>query len=149
MPISIMLMGVGFNLGNAYINGRYLFELSGGYAEHWLTDWRFITGAVIFLAGYITNRWADAKLRSLRRPGELDYKIPQGGLFRWVSCPNYLGEILEWGGWAMATWSLPGLAFAFWTFANLAPRAFTHHAWYQRNFPEYPKERRALIPWVF
>jgi hypothetical protein len=44
-----------------------------------------------------------------------------------VSCPNYLGEILEWIGWAIATWSLAGWVFAIWTMANLAPRAFTNH----------------------
>lgn len=149
MPISIILMGMAFNLGNTYINGRYLFHLSGGYPDHWLADWRFITGVVIFLIGYAINRWADTQLRSLRKPGEVDYNIPHGGLFRWVSCPNYLGEIIEWSGWAIATWSLPGLAFAFWTFANLAPRAFSHHNWYRKTFPDYPKERRAIIPWVF
>jgi hypothetical protein len=50
--------------------------------------------------------------------------------------------------WGHFTW-LPGLAFAVWTFANLAPRARSHHAWYYTNFPEYPKNRKALIPWIW
>ena len=50
-------------------------------------------------------------LRNLRAPGETGYKIPVGGLFRWVSSPNYFGELLEWTGWAIATWSIPGVAF--------------------------------------
>jgi hypothetical protein len=33
-----------------------------------------------------------------------------------------------------------------WTFANLVPRARSHHAWYQKQFPTYPKERKALLP---
>ncbi len=149
MPIAVVLLGFAFNVGNAYANGRYLFELSGGYAQSWLHDPRFIGGLILFVAGYIINRWADLTLRALREPGETGYRIPYGGLFRWVSCPNYLGEIVEWFGWALATWSLPGLAFAVWTFANLAPRARSHHAWYHQNFPEYPTERKALIPWVW
>ena len=149
MPIAVMLMGLSFNLGNAYANGRYLFSLSGGYLQDWLHDPRFLVGVTLFLAGFIVNRWADLALRGLRKPGETGYRIPYGGLFRWVSCPNYLGEIVEWSGWALATWSLPGLAFAVWTFANLAPRARSHHAWYHASFAGYPAERKALIPWIW
>jgi len=65
----------------------------------------------------------------LRENGNSVYKIPEGGMFNLVSSPNYLGEILEWTGWAIATWSLAGLSFALWTFANLAPRALANHRW--------------------
>jgi hypothetical protein len=34
-----------------------------------------------------------------------------------------VGEILEWTGFAVACWSLPAAAFAFYTFCNLGPRA--------------------------
>jgi 3-oxo-5-alpha-steroid 4-dehydrogenase 1 len=149
MPIGVMLLGFAFNVGNAYANGHYLFTLSGGYPLGWLLDARFLAGVTLFLVGFIINRWADLSLRALRMPGEINYSIPYGGLFNWVSCPNYLGEIIEWTGWALATWSLPGLAFAVWTFANLAPRARSHHAWYYANFPEYPKNRKALIPRIW
>lgn len=146
MPVLILLMAFGFNCGNAYINGVYLFSMSGGYPLSWLADIRFIVGVGLFIAGYAINRWADLRLRQLRAPGEMGYKIPYGGLFNRVSCPNYLGEIIEWSGWALATWSIAGLSFAVWTFANLAPRARTHHRWYRGNFPDYPPERKALIP---
>jgi 3-oxo-5-alpha-steroid 4-dehydrogenase 1 len=139
IPIAVMLLGFAFNVGNSYANGYYLFRL----------DPRFLVGVIFFVAGFIINRWADLTLRGLRRPGELTYRIPRGGLFNLVSCPNYLGEIVEWVGWALATWSLPGLAFAVWTFANLAPRARSNHAWYYKNFPDYPPDRKALIPWVW
>lgn len=36
------------------------------------------------------------------------YKIPYGGMFEYVSCANFFGEIVEWVGFAMASWSLPG-----------------------------------------
>jgi len=149
IPIAVVLMAVGFNFGNAYANGYYLFSLSDGYPEGWPGDPRFLVGTMLFLAGYAVNRWGDLRLRELRQPGETGYRIPYGGLFRWISCPNYLGEIIEWCGWALATWSLPGLAFAVWTFANLAPRARSHHAWYRANFAEYPRDRTALIPGIW
>ena len=150
MPLAIPLMAAGFNLGNAYINGRYLFHFAEDrYSVDWLLDPRFIIGTILFVVGYVINRWADDVLRNLRQPGETGYKIPYGGLYRYISCPNYFGEILEWFGWAIATWSLPGLAFAVWTFANLAPRAQANHKWYYDEFSEYPQERRALIPGVW
>jgi protein-S-isoprenylcysteine O-methyltransferase Ste14 len=149
MPIVVIYLGFAFNIGNSYANGHYIFTHSGGYPSSWMLDYRFLTGMSLFIAGFIINRWADLKLRELRKPGEVIYKIPDGGLFNWISCPNYLGEIIEWTGWALATWCLPGLAFAVWTFANLAPRARSHHTWYHTNFPEYPRQRKALIPWVW
>lgn len=149
MPIVVMVMAITFNFGNAYINGRYLFSLSGGYPSTWITSPQMLVGLILFTAGFITNRWADRVLQNLRKPGETGYKIPFGGLYRWISCPNYFGEMIEWLGWAIATWSLPGLAFAIWTIANLAPRARAHHTWYHQRFPDYPSERKALIPGIW
>ena len=150
MPLVVTLLAVGFNLSNAYINGRYLFQFSDHrYLADWLLEPRFLAGVALFVLGFGINRWADNTLRELRRPGETGYKISHGGLYRYISCPNYFGEIIEWFGWALATWSLPGLAFAVWTFANLAPRAWSHHKWYHEQFSDYPPERKALIPGVW
>ena len=147
MPIAVMSMGMMFNLVNAFLNGRYLFDLSGSrYQTSWLSAPQFILGALLFVVGFIINRHADHTLRGLRAEGEMGYKIPYGGLYRYISCPNYFGEIVEWTGWAIATWSFTGFGFALWTFANLAPRARAHHKWYHENFSEYPKERKALLP---
>ncbi len=146
MPLVIALMGASFNLFNGYLNARWVSGMHD-YRD-WLGDPRFLVGAALFLTGWAINLHADEVLRALRKPGEEGYAIPRGGLYRWVSCPNYLGEILEWTGWAIATWSLPGLAFAMFTFANLVPRAWAHHAWYRRTFPDYPPERRAVFPYV-
>jgi len=149
MPFLVILMGFLFNLGNTYFNGLYLFNRPEGYPLRWVFDFRFLAGTAIFLGGYILNRWADLKLRGLRKPGETGYRIPYGGFFNLVSCPNYLGEIVEWLGWALLTWSIPGLVFALFTIANLAPRARSHHAWYKENFPEYPSGRKALVPYIW
>ncbi|MCA9611606.1 MAG: DUF1295 domain-containing protein, partial [Myxococcales bacterium] len=94
------------------------------------------------------NHHADHVLRNLRKPGETGYKIPHGGLYRFISCPNYFGEIVEWFGFALAAWTFPGLVFAFFTFANLFPRALDHHKWYRGKFDDYPKSRRAIVPFV-
>ena len=75
------------------------------------------------------------------------YKIPQGGLFKYVSAANYTAECFEWTGWALAAWHPAPAAFALFTFCNLAPRALSNHAWYLEKFRgQYPAQRRALIP---
>ncbi len=146
MPVLVMSLGLIFNSANAYLNGSYLFSFSEGYGNEWLRDPRLICGVALFLIGFVLNRQADMELRNLRQPGEKNYKITDKGMFRFISCPNYLGEILIWIGWAIATWSLAGFSFALWTMANLIPRARAHHRWYKGYFPDYPPERRALIP---
>lgn len=148
MPWFIPLLGAGFNLVNGYTNGRWLFALDPGYAPGWWRAPHFIIGVVMFAAGLGTNLWADEVLRGLRGKGEGGYRIPQGGLYRWVSCPNYLGEMVEWAGFAVCTGSLPAAAFALWTVANLFPRAIAHHRWYRERFPDYPPERKAVVPFV-
>jgi steroid 5-alpha reductase family enzyme len=147
MPAVIALMAIAFNLLNAYVNARWVASY-GDYPTGWLTDPRFLAGTVVFLAGLAVNRDADRRLRALRPPGDTSYRIPQGGLYRWVSCPNYLGEIAQWFGWALLTWSPAGLAFAVYTTANLLPRALDHHAWYRERFDGYPRARRAVIPYL-
>ena len=147
MPVAIVAMGFSFNVLSAWINARWISK-SGDYPARWLVDPRFVAGVAIFFAGLGINVRADRRLLALRAPGETGYKIPRGGLHELVSSPNYLGEIVEWLGWALATWSLPGLAFAIYTIANLGPRALHHHAWYRRTFPDYPGGRKALLPFI-
>jgi 3-oxo-5-alpha-steroid 4-dehydrogenase 1 len=74
--------------------------------------------------------------------------VPRDGAFEWVSCPNYLGEVVEWTRWALATCSLAGLAFAIDTPTSLVPRAVSHHAWHRREFRDYPPGRWAVVPFV-
>lgn len=148
MPFWITLSGASFNLVNATMNGQQLFVFSNTYGAAWLLDPRFIAGVMLFFVGYGVNLHADTVLLRLRRPGETGYKIPQGGLYRLISCPNYLGEMAEWSGFALATWSLPALTFAVWTIANLFPRAIANHRWYRTKFSDYPPGRKALIPFV-
>ena len=147
MPISIVGMAILFNCINATINAYWISQL-GDYPDAWLTSSAFIIGASVFVIGWAINQHSDAVLFRLRGPGETGYKIPRGGLYRWASFPNYLGEMLEWVGWAIAAWSLAGLAFAVFTIANLLPRAIANHRWYRNEFADYPPERRAVIPYL-
>ena len=147
IPIAVVASGFLFNLINAYINARFVSSI-GEYSVDWLTDPRFLAGLAIFIAGMTLNIRSDNILLRLRSTRKGGYAIPRGGAFRYISCPNYLGETIEWAGWALATWSLAGFAFFLYTAANLAPRAFSHHAWYRKRFADYPAERKALVPGI-
>jgi len=147
MPLLIVGIALVFNGANAWVNARWVSEL-GVYTTAWALTPFFLVGMALFVTGAYMNIHADERLRTLRAPGETGYRIPRGGAYELVSCPNYLGEILEWTGWAIATWSLAGLAFAAFTAANLLPRAIKHHQWYREKFADYPRERRAILPFV-
>lgn len=149
MPVLIILFSILFNSMNGYLNGFYLFNLAS-YDVSWLFDPRFIIGTIVFFAGMIINIHSDYVLRKLRAEKGPGYHLPERGMHRFVASPNYLGEIMEWTGYAILTWSLPGLAFMVFTMANLIPRAHKHHKWYRETFGEkYPSSRKRVFPFIY
>ncbi|KAJ4903833.1 Steroid 5-alpha-reductase DET2 [Raphanus sativus] len=148
-PISVAAMAFTFNLFNAYIQARYVSHYKNDYEVQWFW-WRFIVGSVIFVTGMWINITSDRTLVRLKKEHYGVYVIPRGGLFEFVSCPNYFGEVVEWFGWGVMTWSWPGIGFFLYTCSNLIPRAHASHIWYNDKFrAEYPKTRKAVIPFVF
>ena len=144
MPISIAVSAFLFNCINGLLNGIYV----GYFLESDITfNATFIIGAVLFIIGMSINIQSDNKLISLRKESS-GYKIPNGGMFRLISCPNHFGEIIEWIGYFFIAFNLPALSFALWTFFNLVPRALNHHEWYNEYFNNYPKKRKAVLPYI-
>jgi protein-S-isoprenylcysteine O-methyltransferase Ste14 len=146
-PLVLVIMALLFNCFNGFVNGYGVFHIYF-YDSSWLFSWQFVTGIIFFITGFIINKTADEKFRVLRSSNPKEYLLPEGWLFRYISCPHYFGEIIEWAGWAVMTWSLPGLAFFSFTFANLFPRGVSSHKWYRKKFPEYPLDRKAVIPFL-
>ena len=149
MPVLVAGLAFGYQCLNAPTQGFQLGAL-GDYGAAWLTEPRFVAGVVVMGLGIGLNIQSDNILMSLRRPGETGYQIPRRGLYRYVTSANYFGELVIWTGWALATWSLAGLAFAVYTLANLGPRAAQSHRWYRKKFGDaYPADRKRLIPFVW
>ena len=148
MPVIILLFAFIFNLVNASANAYWLSMYLSNTELKGIIWIRLIGGILAFLTGYAINQYHDRKLIRLRKENKNGYKIPYGGLFSYISCPNYFGEILEWGGFTLFIWNLPALSFLVWTIVNLVPRALDHHKWYLEHFTEYPKERKAVIPFL-
>lgn len=151
MPLSIIMSGVTFNLLNALMQGGWIFYISDKYPIEWLWSPQFIIGVIIFAVGMFINLQSDHIVRNLRKPGDTKHYIPRGGMFRYVSSANYLGELMEWVGFAILTWSLAGAVFAIWTFANLAPRARKINQHYAEEFgEEFTKLKlKSIIPFLY
>lgn len=148
-PLRMTLFGIVLTASCGYLNGEFISK----YATHlqsndWFYTPEFIIGTLMFLAGYVLNKVSDSELMRLRKENPADYSIPYGKGYKWVSCPNYLGEIITWLGFAIAAWSIAGLTFAIMTASNLVIRALENHQWYQEKFPDYPKDRKAIFPFI-
>lgn len=154
--VSVIVMGMLVTSMHGYLNGTlFSHNFFGQYSTAWLTDPRFLIGLVIYLCGFALLVNSESIVRNLREKGgpasavEQEYRIPFGGGFRFVTSPAYLGEIIAWTGFAVLTWALPGVAILLITAGNLVPRAIGTHSWYQQKFPDYPTDRKALIPYVW
>eukprot|EP01094_Clydonella_sp_ATCC50884_P007564 TRINITY_DN1675_c0_g1_i9.p1 TRINITY_DN1675_c0_g1~~TRINITY_DN1675_c0_g1_i9.p1 ORF type:complete len:287 (+),score=30.78 TRINITY_DN1675_c0_g1_i9:62-922(+) len=150
MPLNIMFMAWFFCLLNGYLQGRAIAHFNV-YDTNEIYSLHTIIGVPLFFWGLFVNIQSDSILLNLRKPGEVKkYRIPTGGMFKYVSAANYFGEIVEWTGFALAAWSLPSTAFALFTFSNIGPRGLSNHADLKRRFKgSYPPERAALIPFIW
>lgn len=133
----------------------------------------FWIGTGLWAAGFIGNVMHDEILFDIRRKAlqkkaddksddKPHYGIPNGYLYRFISYPNYFCEWVEWAGFALAASPLPNLSkglagfttasppwlFFFAELFSMLPRAYRGHQWYHSKFPDYPKERKAVIPFL-
>ncbi|XP_048849673.1 3-oxo-5-alpha-steroid 4-dehydrogenase 1-like isoform X2 [Brienomyrus brachyistius] len=159
IPLCLLLGTSGSKLGHlpnrlliimfvCHYTQRYLSHYAD-YPAGWVTHPAFVSGSILWLVGFLINLHSDHILRNLRKPRETGYKIPTGGLFEYVSGANFLGEIVEWAGFACAGCSVHSASFAVFTLVVLSSRATAHHRWYLEKFEDYPKGRKALVPFLY
>lgn len=153
MPLSIILMGMIFNVLNAMMQAGWIFYLSPEdmYDVSWLSSPCFKIGTIMFFSGMIINIHSDYVIRHLRAPGDTRHYLPKKGMFKYVASANYFGEFVEWIGFAILTWSYSGLVFALWTFANLAPRAAKIYERYKVEFADEfdDKKIKRILPFIY
>lgn len=146
--ITVVLAGWFVTGMHGYLNAAWFTEYGDHLTVDWLTDPRFIAGALVYYSGLALVVHSERVVRNLRDPNAdgPEYRIPYGGGFRFVTNPAYLGELVGWAGFALMTWSWAGVLIFAISAANLVPRAFATHRWYQERFPDYPTERKVLVP---
>jgi 3-oxo-5-alpha-steroid 4-dehydrogenase 1 len=155
---SVMVVVIGWVVTSlhGYLNAVWASALAPqaltGFA--WFSDPRFVFGVLLYAVGLVANVRSDHIVRGLRTKEEIEqgikrYRIPRGGLFEYVTSASYLTEIVAWAGFAIFTWSLAGVFILVVSLANLVPRAIATHRWYHEKFPDYPRGRKILIPFVW
>ena len=152
---SLMVVMVGWVVTSlhGYLNATWASSLMP------VTGWEafgtpaFIVGVGLYYSGLMFNLHSDHVVRTLRTKdevagGEKVYRIPKGGLFRYVTNAPYFTELWLWIGFAIFTGGPGGIFIFAISVANLLPRAFATHRWYVERFDDYPSERKILIPFL-
>ena len=154
MPLSIIITGATFNTFNAIMQGGWLFFFSpaDAYPISWFWSPQFLFGTALFLFGMVVNLHSDRVIRDLRSDiTDNNYYIPHGWMFKKISSANYFGEILEWAGFAILTWSVSGAVFLLWCMANIIPRSKAVYARYTQFFGEEftSLKRYKIFPFIY
>ncbi|RKP13174.1 kinesin motor domain-containing protein [Piptocephalis cylindrospora] len=120
-----------------------------------------VLGVLLFLWAYHHQAKQHRILGNLRAPSSTSnpsnptaygqypstYKIPHGSWFHLVASPHYLSECLIYAGYCVAGGAnLASTFLCIWSLTNRAYGARGAHEWYCRIFPNFPRDRRILIP---
>eukprot|EP01101_Sappina_pedata_P013026 TRINITY_DN9337_c0_g1_i1.p1 TRINITY_DN9337_c0_g1~~TRINITY_DN9337_c0_g1_i1.p1 ORF type:complete len:314 (+),score=129.48 TRINITY_DN9337_c0_g1_i1:25-942(+) len=106
-------------------------------------------GLALFIVNELGNLYTHIILMNLRPAGSRERRIPRGFLFEYVSCPNYFCEIVAWIGFSLMTQSLASYIFTAMGAFQMVIWAQKKHSQYRKEFPDYPKNRKILVPFVY
>ncbi|KAB7502534.1 Polyprenol reductase [Armadillidium nasatum] len=119
-----------------------------------ISNWQLSVGGVVILASFLQflslKHLAD--LRKTDKKKDLSarekYHLPSEGLFAYISCPHYLTEIVVYIGigcifsFQHTVWN----AVCIFVVTNQVQIALMTHAWYKKNFKDFPLNRKAILP---
>ncbi|SCM21927.1 3-oxo-5-alpha-steroid 4-dehydrogenase, putative [Plasmodium berghei] len=128
--------------------GYYLFHPK--YKPHNLCSKPHIVYSIFFvlLVLEFLNLKCHLILKNLRPRGTKTRGIPYGYGFNYISCANYFYESLIWIIFSLITNTLTGYIFCCVAIAQMAIWALKKHNSYKKEFPNYPKNRKAIFPFV-
>ncbi|KAL6075658.1 very-long-chain enoyl-CoA reductase [Balamuthia mandrillaris] len=140
---------------NIFKNSGYYWgagALVGYFVNHPLytppSSTQFYAGLACFVLFELGNLYCHIILRNLRPPGTRVRAIPRGFLFEFVSCPNYTCEIAAWISFSIMTQTLAAVFFTLVGAGQMWVWAVGKHKAYLREFRDYPRNRRILVPFV-
>ncbi|KAI9680216.1 MAG: 3-oxo-5a-steroid 4- dehydrogenase [Trizodia sp. TS-e1964] len=144
---------------NIFKNSFHYWLLAGANLAYWLYSPRAaiahtpatsplaLVGVCLFLAGELGNLSAHLTLRQLRQPGSTARGIPCGFGFGWVTCPNYLFEIVAWTGFLLVSRSWATALFLGVSGAQMVAWARKKESKYRKEFPgQYKPKRYTILP---
>lgn len=106
-------------------------------------------GMVLWGLGTSLNLYHHWLLSRLRKDGAGGYHLPRGGLFGWVACPHYFGELVAWFGFALVFHHITALVFFSTMLLYLMGRSSATLSWYREKLTTTPEGWRRLIPLVY
>lgn len=75
--------------------------------------------------------------------------IPKGGWFKYVSSPHMTSEVMMYLIlYALLFQNTSYIYCLAWVVTNQFSNALLTHKWYKETFSDYPKERKAFIPFL-
>jgi len=148
-------------LSNLFKNCSYYWGFTGYVAYH-VNHPLFTSPSTVQVYGALAafmfcelgNFAIHINLRNLRPPGTSVRKIPVPDsnpftvLFNYVSCPNYFYEFGAWFWFSVMTQCLPAFLFAGAGMFQMTLWALAKHRNYKKEFKDYPKQRKAIIPFI-
>ncbi|XP_077289420.1 trans-2,3-enoyl-CoA reductase Sc2 [Arctopsyche grandis] len=115
---------------------------------------QFFIGLAGFTVCELGNLSIHLLLRNLRPAGSNVRRIPVPNgnpltsLQNFVSCPNYTYEFGAWASFTLMTQCIPAGVFALAGLYQMTVWAIGKHRNYKKEFPNYPKGRKAILPFL-
>jgi len=143
---------------NLFKNCLYYWGFAAGVGynvnipnEKELASWHLIIGFPWFCIFMVLNFICHLRLKYMRRPGSNDFVIPHGGLFEYITCPNYFCEIMTWVGFNILTGFTPaGIAFNICGTLQMIQWATQRRDKFIKLFgSKWPKKRWVLFPFIY
>jgi len=141
---------------NLFKNSGY-YSFCGWYIAYFVLHPLYISPPIeliyllipFYLLMMIFNFYSHYILANLRTGDSKERFIPKGFLFEYVSCPNYLFEIVQWFIYSIMTLSISAVVFLILGGGQMTIWALGKHSAYKKEFKDYPKNRKVLIPFIF
>lgn len=150
MPLRNVFKNSIFYGGNAALIGYFVNHPL--YTPASFGNVQIYSGLAIFLISEYGNYVCHCLLRDLRPPGTKERRIPyptsnpMTQMLRLTSCPNYTYELYSWTGFTVMTQTLTAAVFTLLGFYQMSIWALERHRKYRKEFKDYPKSRKAMIP---
>lgn len=124
------------------------FFLHPKYTAPSWTDEHLMVFITVFCIAEFMNLMCHITLRNLRTPGSTERKIPYGWGYNQISCANYFWEAVVWTTFAVMSKTLGAYFFLIVSVAQMYDWALKKHRAYKKDFKNYPKNRKAMFPFL-
>lgn len=123
------------------------------FCRGWTEFGRLSVAVLVFAWAYREQWRANVALAAARkREGRVvthEHRVLTGGLFDLVSSPQMFTEVVMYGAWYAVLWGSSGWKYVvLFVWANQLEIAIINHYWYRNKFDDYPRNRKAIIPYL-